>query len=60
MVLTGLEEELRVFGWKDAEVGTGRQETWRKKNKEIYGCSERGLEVRRRWSEIVADDQLCM
>lgn len=48
-----------MFGWKDAEVGTGRQEIWRK-NKEIYGCSERGLEVsqsgRRRQSEMVAED----
>lgn len=31
-----------MCGWKDAEVGVGRQEIWKKSQEEICGCIERG------------------
>lgn len=36
----------RLFWQRDAEVGTGRQEAERKTRQEIYGCGERGHDVR--------------
>lgn len=42
------EEGQWMDGWKDAEVGPGRQKVWRRSREEIHGCSEK-----RTWSQLM-------